>query len=231
MPTPPDEAVRQVLQAVAAVYGSGPQTFVERAASLLAQAAAPAVPLTAGWCDGGGHWRPLIGRPPARPRPRQHWTPVTAEDPWAGPRRAAGGVWRVDHGAHGWSAWRLAGPPTPPPLLTPVGQAVGRAGELWLPQAALPGLDLTPAPVGVDVEAGARLYGQLEPLTADCLRLAAQGWTNAQVADWLGVSRSTVTRRLTRAYTALGVAGRRELPLPALLSRPKPPREPRPEAM
>lgn len=56
----------------------------------------------------------------------------------------------------------------------------------------------------------------------DCVLLAARGYTNAQISDYLQVAPGTVARSLQEAYRHLEVTGRSDLDVAALLTQPKP---------
>lgn len=218
-----DGHVRQLHAAIATLFSGGPDRFPDLASDTLGQAVRGQV-MVAGWRGAEG-WRALAGQPSPRAHGSHGLTQLPPEDPWA----AHGGrwVWQIPHKGGVWSVWLLAfdGPAPPPELIDPVQRAVGLAGSYWLDRQDRPAV--TPAPeVPSDSEDP---YAALDPLTADCLRLAAQSWSNREIAAWLGISRATVTRRLRQAYDALGVDGRRALPLHRLLDRPKPPRHAPPE--
>ncbi|MCB9534915.1 MAG: helix-turn-helix transcriptional regulator [Myxococcales bacterium] len=137
-------------------------------------------------------------------------------------------------------------------LAAAVAPNLGYAGELALKRAPslLPGTEdafagaVPPRPVVGDEPAAKRVDGLfpvqrarratpparrqrldgLPPRPADCARLAARGYTNMQIAEYLGVPLGTVARDLNRVYRHLGIRGRHELDVQALLTDPKPPR-------
>jgi DNA-binding CsgD family transcriptional regulator len=57
----------------------------------------------------------------------------------------------------------------------------------------------------------------LPDLEVECARLAAEGYTNEAIALQKGISVTTVNRRLRRVYDALGIRGRHELNVAALI--------------
>jgi DNA-binding CsgD family transcriptional regulator len=67
-----------------------------------------------------------------------------------------------------------------------------------------------------------RLLTTLSDRATRCVLLAARGFTNTQISDYLQVAPGTVARSLQEAYRHLGVAGRSDLDIPALLTLPKP---------
>lgn len=137
-------------------------------------------------------------------------------------------------------------------LAAAVAPNLGYAGELALQRAPslLPGTEdafagaVPPRPVVGDEPAAKRVDGlfpvqrarratpptrrqRLDGLAArpaDCARLAARGYTNMQIAEYLGIPLGTVARHLNRVYRHLGIRGRHELDVQALLTDPKPPR-------
>lgn len=66
------------------------------------------------------------------------------------------------------------------------------------------------------------LLETLNERAAACVLLAARGYTNGQISDYLQVAPGTVARSLQEAYRHLGVAGRSDLDVAALLTQPKP---------
>ncbi len=137
-------------------------------------------------------------------------------------------------------------------LAAAVAPNLGYAGELALQRAPslLPGTEdafagaVPPRPAVGDEPAAKRVDGLfpvqrarratlparqqrldgLAPRPADCARLAARGYTNMQIAEYLGIPLGTVARDLNRVYRHLGIRGRHELDVQALLTDPKPPR-------
>ncbi len=137
-------------------------------------------------------------------------------------------------------------------LAAAVAPNLGYAGELALKRAPslLPGTEdafagaVPPRPVAGDEPAAERVDGlfpvqrarratpparrqRLDGLPtrpADCARLAARGYTNMQIAEYLVVPLGTVARDLNRVYRHLGIRGRHELDVQSLLTDPKPPR-------
>jgi DNA-binding CsgD family transcriptional regulator len=70
--------------------------------------------------------------------------------------------------------------------------------------------------MGIRVRAGSSLpaaegWESLTPAQVDVVWSVAQGKTNKQVADALGLSPQTTSRRLRAAYRKLGVSSRVEL--------------------
>lgn len=99
--------------------------------------------------------------------------------------------------------------------------ARGRDGGAALPSPLGQRLGGRSGP-GASTRARGRGTAGLPERTAACARLAARGYTNAEIAHRLRVSIATVARELHRAYRALNVRGRRELDIATLLSEPKP---------
>lgn len=146
---------------------------------------------------------------------------------------------RVDHRNQGASLWLLELPkPTQPRLhsrLETLGRTIGYAGELMLAQdrswladaegARRARLDTLfpqpgstpPQPVDEDPLDG------LDPLAADCARLAARGYTNREISRYLSLAASAVGRHLSSTYRHLQIDGRHQLDVSRLLAQPKPP--------
>lgn len=55
--------------------------------------------------------------------------------------------------------------------------------------------------------------GRLTPRQAEAVRLAAEGLTDRQVGERMGISPRTASNYLHQAYAVLGVRGRRDLHL------------------
>lgn len=137
----------------------------------------------------------------------------------------------VDHGDRGRSVWVLEQPDEGAMRIFGKSLAtnLAQAGRLNLPAPevssrpvsargeALFDVDVTPLPAG-DLLAG------LTPEANEAVRLAARGYTNVRIAEHMGLSVASVARRLAVAYTHLGIKGRREIPVKALLALPKPSR-------
>lgn len=67
-----------------------------------------------------------------------------------------------------------------------------------------------------------RLLQSLPARPTGCVLLAARGYTNGQISDYLQIAPGSVARCLQEAYRHLGVAGRSDLDIPVLLTLPKP---------
>ncbi|MCA9544843.1 MAG: helix-turn-helix transcriptional regulator [Myxococcales bacterium] len=221
-----DGHVRQLHRAVADLFRGGPRRFAERAGEVVRVASGGRL-VAAGWQDAKG-WHRLLGEPPRRPQGQTGLHPLPPNDPWRSqPTQAQPWLWQIGHAGGVWSAWLLDAPrAVPSPWVQPVERVLGLAGELWFARLRCPTRPPRPAP---PPPVAGDPYQGLDAFTADCLRLAAQSWSNREIAAWLGVSRATVTRRLRQAYDRLQVQSRRELPVAQLLDRPKPPRHPPPE--
>ncbi len=60
-------------------------------------------------------------------------------------------------------------------------------------------------------EAGAQVADNLTTTEFSIAMLASRGWSNAEIANHLGISAGTVKNRLSAAYAKLGIASRAEL--------------------
>ena len=93
----------------------------------------------------------------------------------------------------------------PPETLALAVRAVAR-GEVWL----------SPQVAGMVVEQGEGEEPPLSPREMEVLRLLARGYSNAQIADELGITERTVKNHAGRIYGKLGVGSRMEAVLHAV---------------
>lgn len=70
--------------------------------------------------------------------------------------------------------------------------------------------------------AAAQALARMSERAASCALLAARGYTNGQIAEYLDLTSATVGRALQEAYRFFGITGRAELDVATLLALPKP---------
>ncbi|MCA9538862.1 MAG: helix-turn-helix transcriptional regulator [Myxococcales bacterium] len=136
------------------------------------------------------------------------------------------------HREVGTSVWILMLPTAPSAAvkrqLDRLVPCLGYAGEILLPLGLDRRRDTLKAPredlfqAETDDEPPGSVLDGLPQAVADCGRLAARGYSNNQIAVYLGLTEGTVARYLNRVYRHLGIEGRHLLDIGRILRDPKP---------